>query len=180
MIIKVLELTHFGGLAKVLIHQPTENGALKSSDTHSTLTMQYLTLELKSCAKEQRRDSETGLTYNEISERPLINFELEYPFSNERENIFWRTSIWNLAVYRSLEIWKSLPNNKIEKSIGTLSDSAKKSLKGKLGAGNKHYFKKDENGNWTFIKFKETKYESVFKPFSESAINICKNRARGK
>lgn len=142
--------------------------------------MQYLRVELKSCVKEQLKDSETGLIYNEIVEKPLIKFDLEHPFGNHNENIYWRTSIWNLAVYRSLEIWKSLPNIKIEKSIGTLSEFAQKSLKGKLGSGNKKYFQKEHNGNWAFIQFKENKYENIFKPFSDNAISICRSRARRK
>lgn len=178
MTIKALELTHFGGLAKVLIQQPTENGALRNSDTPYALTIQYLTIELRSCVKEQKRDSETGFTYYEIMENPIINFDLDHPFGYHKEHIFWRTSIWNLAVYRSLEIWESLPGSKLEKSIGTLSDFAKKSLNGKLGVGNKKYFEKNENENWTFLKFKETKHESIFRPFSERTIEICRNRAR--
>lgn len=139
-----------------------------------------MTLELRNCVKERQKDSETGITYEEIVEIPIINFDLEQPFGYHQESITWRTSIWNLAVYRSLEIWKSLSNSKIEKSLGTLSDYAKKSLKGKLGAGNKKYFEKTDNKNWVFIKFKETKYENVFRPFSKEAIEICKRRARNK
>lgn len=180
MIIKALELTHFGGLAKVLIQQPIENGVSQSLDTRYALTMQYSTAELKICKMEQRTDSETGLRYSEISEYPVIDFVLDHPFGSFREFIAWRTSIWNLAVFRSLEIWKTLPLEKIERSLGELSADAKMSLKGKLGAGNMRYFEKDKNGNWVYNKFKETKYENIFKPFDENAIKLCKIRARAK
>jgi hypothetical protein len=73
-----------------------------------------------------------------------------------------------------------LSHLKIENSLGLLSDDAKKSLKGKLGAGNKKYFEKDGNENWAFIKFKETKHEIIFRSYGEKAIEICRNRARKK
>lgn len=180
MIIKALELTYFGGLAKVLIPQQTENGVLRNSDTLYPLTIKFLTIELKSCVKDRQRDTETGIVYDQTKEYPIIDFDLEHPFGNHKERIAWRTSIWNLAVYRSLEIWKLLPNSKIEKSLGVLTDYAKKSLKGKLGAGNKKNFEKVDNQYWQLKSFKVTKYENIFQPFSDKAIEICKQRARKK
>jgi hypothetical protein len=142
--------------------------------------MQYLTQELKICVKEKRSDIESGFGYEELIEKPIINFETDHPFGFHKEHIVWRTSVWNLAINRNFEIWKTLSTTKLENSIGELTDYAKKSLKGKLGAGNKKYFEKDKSNKWTFIKFKETKYENVFKPFSDQAIGKCRERARGK
>tara|TARA_R110002049_G_scaffold285934_1_gene467471 strand:+ start:158 stop:577 length:420 start_codon:yes stop_codon:yes gene_type:complete len=93
-------------------------------------------------------------------------------------NIFWRQKTWDLAIYRSMEIWRKIPANKLENSIGELTTLAKRSLSGKMGTANGKYFKKDKNNNWNFIKPKEAKYEKVFLPLSEEAIMKCRERAK--
>lgn len=45
---------------------------------------------------------------------------------------------------------------------------------------NNKYFKKLANGDWEFIEMKQTSHQKEFKPFSMSAIEKCKERARGR
>lgn len=112
----------------------------------------------------------------EIKSELLSKYKLEV-MPNE-PNIFWRLKTWDLAIYRSMEIWRKIPANKLENSIGELTTLAKRSLSGKMGTANGKYFKKDRNNNWNFIKSKEAKYEKVFFPLSEEAIMKCRERAK--
>ena len=112
----------------------------------------------------------------EIKSELLSKYKLEV-MPNE-PNIFWRLKTWDLAIYRSMEIWRKIPANKLENSIGELTTLAKRSLSGKMGTANGKYFKKDRNNNWNFIKSKEANYEKVFFPLSEEAIMKCRERAK--
>lgn len=112
--------------------------------------------------------------------RNLVDFDVDHPNSNEKELLEWRDTIWNFAVYRSLEIWKKLPMDKIENSLGTLTKFGQNSLKGKLGSANNKFFKKANNGNWEYITFKQTSHQKEFSPFTNEAIEFCKKRARAR
>ncbi len=173
-----LELTLFGGLAKVLTAQRTEDGVSKGLATHSLLKMRYLKQELKIYIDQVVEDEE-GHDMVVMKRYPIIILdEAGQPLGIH--GIAWRETIWNSAVYRSLEIWKKLPKDKLENSLGKLTSFAKKSLNGKLGANNKNYLKKDGQNNWVFIAFKQTIHDKAFQPFSEKAIIECRKRAKAK
>lgn len=188
MIITVSELTHFGGLAKVLTRQQTENGALSNTATLSPLTTQYSKQKLqiwksenavlKILTIESFRDEDTGQFYKEICDKPIIDFEMDLPFGYFSENIAWRTTIWDFAIHRSLEIWPKMSKLSLERSLGGLTPAANKSLSGKLGSGNRKHFKKSDNDIWEFLSFKTSKYHKTFKPFTEEAKQKCQTRAR--
>jgi len=125
-------------------------------------------------------NAEINEIHKQIIENPIISFDTDHPFGFHSNYIAWRTTIWNFAVHRSLEIWNKLPVTKIENSLGSLSEFARKSLKGKLGAHNGKSFKKDENSIWTHLQFKQTSADKAFKSFSHKAIETCKKRARTK
>ncbi|WP_299065519.1 hypothetical protein [uncultured Polaribacter sp.] len=112
----------------------------------------------------------------EIKPEYLSKYKLKVV--HNEPNIFWRQKTWDLAIYRSMEIWRKIPANKLENSIGELTALAKRSLSGKMGTANGKYFKKDKDNNWNFIKPKEAKYEKVFLPLSEEAIMKCRERAK--
>jgi hypothetical protein len=131
---------------------------------------------IKIYKKERTYDYNFKEYIYEIKSEPLSKYKLEV-IHNE-PNIFWRQKTWDLVIYRSMEIWKKIPANKIESSIGKLTALAKRSLNGKMGTANGKYFRKDENNNWNFIKSKEVKYEKVFLPLSEEAIMKCRERAK--
>ena len=141
MIIETSELIHFGGLVKVLTQKPTVNGQLKNSDNPCRLTTNYSIPKLKIYKKVKRYDL-INEEYILISESVPVNTYKVEVIHNE-PNIFWRQKMWDLAIYRSLEIWKKIPSARIDKSIGELTELARKSLGGKLVVANGTYFKKD-------------------------------------
>ena len=140
--------------------------------------MNYLIPKLRILKKEkiQRTPNDFLLEEYEIITEKISKYGVKV-LHNE-PNIFWRQKTWDLAIYRSMEIWKTIPSNKIESSIGKLTTLAKRSLSGKMGTANGKYFKKDKNNNWNFMKPKEFKYEKVFLPLSDEAIMKCRERAK--
>ena len=134
-----------------------------------------MTPKLKICKKERRFDLYLEEYVYVIESKGFDKYQVEV-IRNE-PNIFWRQNIWNLLIYRSMEIWKKIPNKKIENSIGTLTPQAKKSLSGKMGVANNKYFKKVDN-NWIYFSPKENKYFKPFEPLSDNAILKCKERAK--
>lgn len=130
--------------------------------------------ELKIYTKERRYDYDFGKYHYILESEPISNYNVKV-IANET-NIFWRQKIWSIAFYRSMEIWKKIPANKVGNSIGELTILAQRSLSGIIGLGNGKYFTKDKNNNWNYIKWKERKYEKVFLPLSENAIQKCKER----
>lgn len=138
--------------------------------------MNYLIPNIKIYKKERIYDFNLEEYIYEIKPEYLSKYKLEVV--HNEPNIFWRQKTWDLAIYRSMEIWRKIPANKLENSIGELTNLAKRSLSGKMGTANGKYFKKDKNNNWNFIKPKEAKYEKVFLPLSEEAIMKCRERAK--
>jgi hypothetical protein len=138
--------------------------------------MNYLIPNIKIYKKERIYDFNLEEYIYEIKPEFLSKYKLE--IVHNEPNIFWRQKTWDLAIYRSMEIWKKIPANKLENSIGELTTLAKRSLSGKMGTANGKYFNKDKNNNWNFIKPREAKYEKVFLPLSEEAIMKCRERAK--
>ena len=138
--------------------------------------MNYLIPNIKIYKKERIYDFNLEEYIYEIKPEFLSKYKLE--IVHNEPNIFWRQKTWDLAIYRSMEIWRKIPANKLENSIGELTTLAKRSLSGKMGTANGKYFEKDKNNNWNFIKSKEAKYEKVFLPLSEEAIMKCRERAK--
>ena len=140
------------------------------------MTTNYSIPKLKIYKKVKRYDL-INEEYILISESVPVNTYKVEVIHNE-PNIFWRQKMWDLAIYRSLEIWKKIPSARIDKSIGELTELARKSLGGKLGVANGTYFKKDAEKNWIFLKWKEEKSTKPFLPLSENAVKKCKERAK--
>lgn len=135
--------------------------------------------ELKIITSKTEYD-EHGVKYKIMQTKNIIDFDINHPYSNYKENICWRSTIWHFAFQRSLEIWGSLKKEKIENSLGKLTKEAKMSLNGKLNPGNKLYFDKNENQNWFLVLFRNEFGNKIFKPLNEKAILECKNRTRKK
>jgi hypothetical protein len=171
------ELTLFGGLAKVLIAPKTGGGALNTLATPLPWTSQYLKPELKICRLERLKD-EDGEYYDGTVEYPFHQFENIGIPSHSAYHYGWIETVWNFAVYRSLEIWRVLPVQKIQASLGGVTVFGAKSLQGKLGNANRRLLRKRLDGSWEFLNFKQTKHDRAFKPFSEEAIMLCKQRAK--
>lgn len=178
MITENLELTQFGGLVKVRIPKQIKSGLLTDLDSPYLLTTQYLTPRLKVYRKVRRFEEYTGRGYDNIEWFPISNYKIRGAI--EYEYVPWRTTIWNISIFRSLEIWKRIPTKRIFDSIGVLTIYGKRSINGKLGNANNKYFEKDENGNWIFIQWKNYKNDKFFTPLTEEAILKCKERARKK
>lgn len=87
--------------------------------------------------------------FDNIEAEPISNFPI--PIVKNEINIFWRQKIWDMCIYRSMEIWKKIPAEKIKASIGTLTVIGKRSLSGKLGNANNIYFIKDHKNNWVSL-----------------------------
>ncbi|WP_336702927.1 hypothetical protein [Chryseobacterium indologenes] len=138
--------------------------------------MNYLTPRLKIYKKVKRFNLVDEKYFDNIEAEPISNFPI--PIVKNEINIFWRQKTWDMAIYRSMEIWKKIPAEKIEASIGTLTIIAKRSLSGKLGNANNIYFMKDHKNNWVYIKEKEHKNEKFYVPLSLEAIEKCKLRAK--
>ncbi|MDC8099679.1 hypothetical protein [Chryseobacterium rhizosphaerae] len=138
--------------------------------------MNYLTPRLKIYKKVKRFNLVDEKYFDNIEAEPISNFPI--PILKNEINIFWRQKIWDMAIYRSMEIWKKIPAEKIEASIGTLTVIGKRSLSGKLGNANNIYFMKDHKNNWVYIKEKEHKNEKFYVPLSLEAIEKCKLRAK--
>lgn len=132
--------------------------------------------ELKICKRVKKYDFDLEEYYTDIASEPVSNFKVNN--LNNDINIFWRQKMWDVAIYRSMEVWKKMPIHKIEDSLGKLTNLAKKSLAGKLGNANKRFFAKDESKNWIFIKWKEQNNEKAFLQFNENAVIACKIRAK--
>jgi len=116
--------------------------------------------------------------FSEISRAPIIEPIADlYDYIPDSNIIAWRDTIWKYAFIRSLEIWKTLPKDKIETSLGGVTNIGMKSLAGKLDKENGKSCRKLDQNKWTFIKFIETS-KAKFKPLSERAIAECKKRAR--
>ena len=133
---------------------------------------------LKVCRKKKIYDPEDGTYYIEIERDSIVIFRTENPYNDENDSISWRNTLWKYAFIRSLEIWKKLSFNKLEASLGGLTEEARKSLSGKLGANNGSLCIKGDLNEWKYLKFKEYKKYNPINAFSESAIEICKQRAR--
>lgn len=131
--------------------------------------------KLKVYKKVRRHDEFTGRAFENIEWLPISNFKIQG--GSEYEYVPWRSKVWNLSIYRSLEIWKRIPSEKIFDSIGNLSLYGKRSINGKLGSANNKYFKK-EDGKWVFIQWKNYKNDNFFTPFSDDEISKCKERAK--
>ncbi|MBA5630539.1 hypothetical protein [Moheibacter lacus] len=134
--------------------------------------------KLRVYKKVRRFDEFTGRGFDNIEWIPISNFKIKD--GSEYEYVPWRSTIWNISVYRSLEIWKKIPSKKVFDSIGDLSIYGRRSINGKLGNANNKYFEKDNNGNWTFIQWKNYKNDKFFTPLTEEAILKCKERAKKK
>lgn len=113
-----------------------------------------------------------------IQDRDLVNLDDNISTSNDLENIDWAHSVWNFALFRSLEIWKELDFDQISRSLGGVTKYAQRSLSGKLGSGNGKYYKRNEKGKWVFIYIKQTHIYKEFKPLTDKAIGLCQLRAR--
>jgi hypothetical protein len=140
--------------------------------------MKYSQAKLKVLRNEMLQDEDKRPIEWAIVYRDIVNFDTYHPENNEREQIDWRDTIWRFAIGRSLEIWKELNNEKIASSLGELSKFTKRSLPGKLSSSKDKFNKKLANGNWQFMSMKQTPYHKEFKPFSNTAIESCKKRAR--
>lgn len=132
--------------------------------------------KLKICTEVKRYSLEFETHFKQVESEPISKYGISV--IRGEKNVFWRIKVWDLAIYRSLEIYKKIPADRIESSIGTLTKTAKMSLSGKLGSANNKFFEKDDDNNWLFIKWKDLKYEHTFLPLNGNAILMCKKRAR--
>lgn len=134
--------------------------------------------KLKVYKKVKRYDEFNLRGYDNIEWIPISNYKIKE--ASEYEYVPWRSKIWNISIYRSLEIWKKIPTKKIFDSLGDLTVYGKRSINGKLGNANNKYFKKDQYNNWVFVEWKNYKNDNFFTPLSEFAILKCKERAKQK
>ncbi len=141
--------------------------------------MRYWKKELKVYKLVDKKDEETGERYKVQEPMVLLEEDFDQERDSFRYDLEWRVALWTFALNRSLEIWEKLSSKKIEAGLGNLTPLSKRSLSGKLGAGNGKFFIK-ENDDWMHIKAKEYKYLPAFRLFSLEAIDICRNRARSK
>ena len=91
--------------------------------------MNYLIPNIKIYKKERIYDFNLEEYIYEIKPEFLSKYKLKVV--HNEPNIFWRQKTWDLAIYRSMEIWRKIPANKLENSIGELTTLAKRSLSGK-------------------------------------------------
>ncbi|HOJ19867.1 MAG TPA: hypothetical protein PLT92_14980, partial [Ignavibacteriaceae bacterium] len=104
MIMKVSELTLFGGLAKMQIPKGTKSGVLKGLDTHYLLTMRSYKVTLKICKKKKVYDEFDKIYFDDIVKEEIIELDNENPFNKVKVVEDWKKTIWDYAFIRSLEI----------------------------------------------------------------------------
>lgn len=126
-------------------------------------------------------DEDTFERHKVETETPVAIFTSYDAISPYHNHASWCNNIWDFALHRSLEIWNRLSAAEIARSIGELTDFSQRSLNGKLGSGNNRYFTREvKNGTtyWIHQEFKQRSIDKIFKPFSKSAIEYCRERAR--
>ena len=136
--------------------------------------------KLKIYKKVKKLNFETEQYYFNIEPDEITSQNFPITIDRGIIDIFWRSKIWDIAIFRSMEIWKKIPSKKMENSIGKLTQNGKRSLSGKIGLANNKYFVKDDDKNWIQIKTRNLKNERAFFPLSEYANQKCKERTKKK